>query len=219
MRRSRRWLVSILFAQNAAFVVGLAREHTGQPCQKQPSTNTAMRSARQTKSGRPGIGRCLRHPLSPAARNKSRRRSSVLRLPVPRTACIVRERSAGTPGQRLLVIAYQRSVRSAASGWRRVCGHRRTVHSHARAERQRRPAPCQATGFPCQVQPGSCRFARNRIDWRTLLASDGLTGMFIEEMGESLISKSQRTRFITKPRTLPLTDMKTTAARPVPSSH
>jgi hypothetical protein len=99
-RLSRLRLVSILFVQNARFVVGRARAQTGHPCQKQPSTNTATFSARHTKSGRPGSGRCLRHPPKRLARKRSSSRSSVLRFPRPRTACIVRDLSGDTPGQR-----------------------------------------------------------------------------------------------------------------------
>lgn len=37
---------------------------TGQPCQKQPSKNTAIRSLGNAKSGVPKIGKCRRHPLT-----------------------------------------------------------------------------------------------------------------------------------------------------------
>lgn len=49
--RSRAWLRAILSRQNRALVLGLV-PCRGQPCQKQPSTNTATWSRGKMKSGR-----------------------------------------------------------------------------------------------------------------------------------------------------------------------
>ena len=57
-RRSRRLLFSILFRQNSVFVRGKYLQR--QPCQKQPSTNTASLRPGQAKSGFPATGQCLR---------------------------------------------------------------------------------------------------------------------------------------------------------------
>jgi hypothetical protein len=82
----------------------------GHPCQKQPSTKTATRSFRNTKSGRVVVGRvaprgdpallsplsasrfppatltatCRRHPVTPFARRSLARAISVSLLPRPR---------------------------------------------------------------------------------------------------------------------------------------
>jgi hypothetical protein len=63
-----------------------------QPCQKQPSTNTATRSRRQTKSGEPRRRDSRRHPVIRAARSNRTSRCSVLALPVLRTRLIIAER-------------------------------------------------------------------------------------------------------------------------------
>ena len=60
--RSRFTLLSILFLQKTAFVFG-SRKHFGQRCQKQPSTKSVSFSFRNVKSGLPGRGRCLLHPV------------------------------------------------------------------------------------------------------------------------------------------------------------
>jgi hypothetical protein len=44
------------------------RQWLGQPCQKQPSTKTASRCRRKTKSGLPGNEGCRRQPVNPLAR-------------------------------------------------------------------------------------------------------------------------------------------------------
>ena len=63
-----------------------------QPCQKQPSTKTARRSLRNTKSGLPGNCWLRRQPLIPYARKIEIALSSVALLPFERTAAITRER-------------------------------------------------------------------------------------------------------------------------------
>ena len=70
------------------------RQCLAHPCQKQPSTKTATRSFAKTKSGRPKIAACRRHPFNPAARNKPTKINSVALFPRDRTAAIIRDRSA-----------------------------------------------------------------------------------------------------------------------------
>lgn len=82
--RSRSILRWIFACQNGELVFGMW-PHRGQPCQKQPSTKTAIRSLRKTKSGLPGSARlCIFHPLIPARTNASLKRTSVVRLFRPR---------------------------------------------------------------------------------------------------------------------------------------
>ncbi len=57
-RRSLRLLFSILSLQN--FVLVRGRYLQRQPCQKQPSTNTAILRAGHAKSGFPSTSQCLR---------------------------------------------------------------------------------------------------------------------------------------------------------------
>ena len=65
------------------------------PCQKQPSTKTAIRSRKNTKSGCPLTLYCLLHPLIPCSLNISIRRSSVVLLAVGLTAFITDDLCAG----------------------------------------------------------------------------------------------------------------------------
>ena len=65
------------------------------PCQKQPSTKTAMRSLKNTKSGWPLTLYCLLHPLIPCSLNISMRRSSVVLLAFDLTAFITDDLCAG----------------------------------------------------------------------------------------------------------------------------
>lgn len=58
-RRSRSLVASILFFQNLTFDDGNCL-HFAQPCQKQPSTNTATLRPGQAKSGLPATGQCFR---------------------------------------------------------------------------------------------------------------------------------------------------------------
>jgi hypothetical protein len=91
--RSRSLFRESLASQNFRRVAGMV-PCLGQPCQKQPSTKTATRSAGQAKSGRPGRGRWRRQPVIPDLRRAEANRSSVARLPRERTAAITRDRSA-----------------------------------------------------------------------------------------------------------------------------
>jgi hypothetical protein len=59
IRRSRFRLASILLFQYSTFDVGRDL-HLEQPCQKQPSTNTAILRPGQAKSGFPATGQCFR---------------------------------------------------------------------------------------------------------------------------------------------------------------
>src|SRR5260221_8569909 len=67
-------------AHHAARVAGFVAWR-GQPCQKQPSTNTASFAARKRKSGLPKTGALRRQPVMPCSRISAMRRSSVARLP------------------------------------------------------------------------------------------------------------------------------------------
>ncbi len=90
-----RALFAINFgAQKSSFVFG-TRACFGQPCQKQPSTNRAIRSRHQTKSGRPSSLAPRRQPVMRRSRINSMSRSSVCRFPLDRTRDMRSERSAG----------------------------------------------------------------------------------------------------------------------------
>ena len=90
-----RALLAINFGhQNSSFDFG-TRACFGHPCQKQPSTNNAIRSPRQTKSGRPSSFAPRRQPVIFRFRISSMRRSSVRRLPLDRTRDMRSERSIG----------------------------------------------------------------------------------------------------------------------------
>ncbi len=85
MSRARRRLPIILSRQYFRFRFG-RRRHWGHPCQKHPSTNTAIRRWENQKSGCPGTQRgCMRHPLIPLLTRASLTRISVERFPVDRT--------------------------------------------------------------------------------------------------------------------------------------
>lgn len=84
-RRSRALLPLILVCHAAAFVFGEMFLPQLWPCQKHPSTKTATLSFGHTKSGRPGRGWCLRHPLKPECRSNEASRSSVVLFPRLRT--------------------------------------------------------------------------------------------------------------------------------------
>ena len=70
------------------------RPWRGQPCQKQPSTNTATFSARKTKSGLPGSGAPRRQPVMRCSRINAIKRSSVARFPRERMSDITALRFA-----------------------------------------------------------------------------------------------------------------------------
>ena len=83
-----------LSAQKRLFVLGILA-WSGQPCQKQPSTKTANRCCRKTKSGRPGRRWLRRQPVIECLRKISINRSSVERFPAARTRDITAERFSG----------------------------------------------------------------------------------------------------------------------------
>lgn len=85
--RSRFTLDYILFRQNSVFVFG-SRYHFGHLCQKHPSTNSVTFSILKVKSGLPGNGRCLLHPVILFSLNNLISRSSVVLFPLLRTACM-----------------------------------------------------------------------------------------------------------------------------------
>lgn len=91
------WFLAIFAFQNGRFRLGTC-PHRGQPCQKHPSTKTANCSAGKKKSGLPIMwAGCSRHPRTPDRTSHIRRRTSVDRLPRPRTRDISWDRCAVTP--------------------------------------------------------------------------------------------------------------------------
>ena len=85
--RSRAALRENFAAQKAARVAGCVACR-GQPCQKHPSTNTATRSLRKTKSGFPNTRAFRRQPVISCARSSAIIRSSVAAFPLPRMRAI-----------------------------------------------------------------------------------------------------------------------------------
>jgi hypothetical protein len=84
---------AILVSQYGRFCFGI-RKQSSQPCQKQPSTNTATDSIGNQKSGIPAICRGWSfHPLMPALTSSMRSFSSVERFPRERTLLICRLRA------------------------------------------------------------------------------------------------------------------------------
>lgn len=81
-------------AQKRLFVLGILA-WTAHPCQKQPSTKTANRCCRNTKSGRPGRCCLRRQPVIEYLRKIVISRSSVERFPAARTRDITAERFSG----------------------------------------------------------------------------------------------------------------------------
>lgn len=91
-RRSRFRLRASLDRQYPLFSAGRA-QWIRQPCQKQPSTKTAIRREGKQKSGVPVMGRCRLQPTVRAARMSRMSASSVLRFPRARTRDMISERS------------------------------------------------------------------------------------------------------------------------------
>lgn len=92
-RRSRALLAASFLLQKARLFAGRF-ECFGQPCQKQPSTNTATRCFWKTKSGFPKTGRRRRQPAMPWRRKSFIKASSVSLLPCPRMRDMTSERLA-----------------------------------------------------------------------------------------------------------------------------
>lgn len=92
-RRSRSRLADNFFSQNARLPAGILKCR-GQPCQKQPSTNTASHFSLKAKSGLPKTFRCLRQPVILCVRNNFASASSVSLLPRDRMRDITSERFA-----------------------------------------------------------------------------------------------------------------------------
>ena len=82
--RSRCAFRASFAVQNATRVFGV-RPWRGQPCQKQPSTNTASFAARNMRSGLPGSSAPRRQSVMPATRSNAIKRSSVLLFFAART--------------------------------------------------------------------------------------------------------------------------------------
>jgi len=89
--RSRALLAESFFFQNARLLTGIL-ECLGQPCQKQPSTNTATRKTGKTKSGLPKMDRLRRQPVTRCNRRMWSNANSVSLLPRPRMRDITSER-------------------------------------------------------------------------------------------------------------------------------
>lgn len=90
--RSRSAFRLILRVQKATRDFGV-RPCSGQPCQKQPSTNTATFPVRNTKSGFPKSETPRLQPVIRCLRRIAASRSSVARFPQDRTRDIRLERS------------------------------------------------------------------------------------------------------------------------------
>src|SRR5205807_1231933 len=86
-------LPAILAFQYRMFDFG-RKSQRGHPCQKHPSRNTATRSCRKMKSGRPASLTFLRQPLRLDSLSSLMKLSSVVRLPEDRIFDIVRDRWA-----------------------------------------------------------------------------------------------------------------------------
>jgi hypothetical protein len=85
--RSRFRFRAIFALQNSRRVAGM-RQCRAHPCQKHPSTNTAIRSFGKTKSGLPNTGLFRLQPVMPCSRKIPIIRSSVPRFPQDRIAAI-----------------------------------------------------------------------------------------------------------------------------------
>jgi hypothetical protein len=92
-RTSRLRLSSTFLCQNLTLLLD-GRLQRGQPCQKQPSTNTATFSPGQAKSGFPSTGHCLRYPSRPAALSRTESALSVVLPPELLTDAMIRERTS-----------------------------------------------------------------------------------------------------------------------------
>jgi hypothetical protein len=92
--RSRRRFRSSFAAQNSRLFTGM-EPWAGHPCQKQPSTKTASRARRNTKSGLPKTFARLRQPVILWSRKIDTNRNSVARFPRLFTRPIISDRLAG----------------------------------------------------------------------------------------------------------------------------
>ena len=90
-RRSLRRLASIFLRQNSVFVRGKYLQL--QPCQKQPSTKTAIFLPGQAKSGFPATLQCFRYPRTPAAYSNLPNGNSVVVFPRERMAAMILDRT------------------------------------------------------------------------------------------------------------------------------
>jgi hypothetical protein len=106
--RSRCAFLASFGAQYSMREVG-TRPWRGQPCQKQPSTNTATFSAGNTKSGLPGSGAPRRQPLMRCPRSSAIVRSSVSRFP--------RERMSDMTAERLTLVNTSAMRECATQSW------------------------------------------------------------------------------------------------------
>jgi len=88
---SRSTLSLIFFAQKSSLSLGFVFRQSW-PCQKHPSTNTAILSLRKTKSGCPLTGYPRRQPFKPCSRKIAISANSVDLLPFPLMFRITAER-------------------------------------------------------------------------------------------------------------------------------
>ena len=94
--RSRMRFEESFLNQKSAFPLGMGECFGfGQPCQKQPSTKTATRSRRNTRSGLPKIACRRLQPVIPCVRKSAIIRSSVSLLPLPRMRAMTSLRFSG----------------------------------------------------------------------------------------------------------------------------
>lgn len=137
---SRLLVRSNFMVHQLRLVIGIgAWRGTGQPCQKQPSTNTANLIFGKTKSGFPYIGKFLRQPVILFFRKIEIRRSSVLAFPLPRIFAITSER-----------FCFENTSLTGASGV--LC------HGDAQTEASRHAGQCGKYGFRfCGFSNGSNR--------------------------------------------------------------
>jgi hypothetical protein len=97
---------SILFFQKSRLEIGVFRRQCGQPCQKHPSTKTAIRSEVNKKSGLPSTSDgCFRQPRIPKLTSVAATRISVERFPLLRILDIRSDRSSVLRGSNRLTSA------------------------------------------------------------------------------------------------------------------
>lgn len=110
----------IFLLQYSRFVLGNFLRQEGQPCQKQPSINTATRRSINATSGLPVMfSTFFFQPFKPILASMANRRISSF-VPLPLTDCIVFRRSSGL---RLSLILQQKGLRVGQS----VFGQRRPI--------------------------------------------------------------------------------------------
>jgi hypothetical protein len=92
IRLSLLWFCKTLSRQKATLLFE-GRLHLLHPCQKQPSTKSAIFRPGHAKSGFPTTRQCLRYPRSPALQRIAAIRRSVVLFPRDPTEAMIRERT------------------------------------------------------------------------------------------------------------------------------